>query len=104
DKRPLTLAAILAETISVHAAATSLMEHRAWDFLAVYFDAVDRAGHAFMPYFPPRMESITEADFELYKDVINGVYCFHDMMLVRLVHLAGPDATIVLVSDHGFQT
>jgi len=33
--------------------------------------------------------------------VVSG-YRFHDMMLERLIKLAGPDATIMLISDHGF--
>jgi tetratricopeptide (TPR) repeat protein len=33
---------------------------------------------------------------------MNGIYMFHDLLLGRLLHLAGPDATVMLVSDHGF--
>lgn len=104
DKRPLLLASILAENISVHAATTWLMENEPWDFLAAYFDTIDHAGHVFMPFYPPRMEHVSEQDFEIYKDVINGVYCFQDMMLGRIAQLAGPDATIIVVSDHGFHS
>ena len=104
DTLPLKLANCLSETITVHGAATWLMENQPWDFLAVYFDLIDKGGHYFMPYFPPRMEQVSEREFELYKDVINGLYCFQDMMLGRLVQLAGPDATIILLSDHGFQS
>lgn len=104
DRRPVTLASYLADSITVHAAATWLMERQPWDFLAVYFDAIDHAGHAFMPFHPPRLEEVAEHDFELYKDVITGVYRYHDMMLGRMVELAGPDAVIMLVSDHGFQS
>ena len=104
DHRPVALGNIVAETISVHAATTWLMENREWDFLAVYFDAIDQAGHLFMPYYPPRMNGVTEDDFEIYKDVINGVYCYLDAMLGRLVQLAGPDTAVVLVSDHGFES
>jgi len=102
DRRPLTLASILAENISVHAAATWLMEHEQWDLFAVYYDTIDHAGHVFMPYRAPRMEGITEDDFGLYREVIDGVYCFHDLMLGRLIQLAGPDTAFLIVSDHGF--
>jgi len=57
-----------------------------------------------MPFYPPRMEHIPEREFELYQDVIKGVYCFQDLMLGRVVQLAGPDATIIVLSDHGFQS
>ena len=31
-------------------------------------------------------------------------YRFHDMMLETLLTLAGPEATVILVSDHGFHS
>lgn len=104
DKRPVQLAAILAETITVHAATTWLMEHEPWDFLAVYQPAIDMAGHYFMRYRAPRLDSVSEQDFANYKDVMNGVYCFHDLMLGRIIDLAGPEATVMLISDHGFES
>jgi tetratricopeptide (TPR) repeat protein len=50
------------------------------------------------------MEGIAENEFEIYKDVVNGAYRFHDMMLETLLELAGPDTTVILVSDHGFHS
>src|SRR5207245_4753082 len=43
-----------------------------------------------------------EQDFSLYKDVVNGCYRFHDMLLGRLLELAGEDTTVLLCSDHGY--
>jgi tetratricopeptide (TPR) repeat protein len=57
-----------------------------------------------MDYHPPRMDGIPEDQFEIYKDVVNGGYRFHDMLLDRLLQLAGPEATVLLVSDHGFHS
>ena len=34
--------------------------------------------------------------------MVNGAYQFHDMMLGAMIKLAGEDATIMIVSDHGF--
>ena len=90
--------------ISVHAVATELLEKEAWDFGAVYFECIDQVGHAFMPFHPPRLPEISESDFEFYKDVMTGIYRFHDLMLGRLVELAGPEAHVMIVSDHGFQS
>lgn len=92
----------LAECASVHAAATWLMESEPWDFMAVYYNALDMIGHQFMAFHPPRMEGIPQEEFEAYKDVVAGAYRFHDMMLERLLQLAGPQATVMLLSDHGF--
>jgi tetratricopeptide (TPR) repeat protein len=104
DKRPLALATVLAENISTHSSATWLTEHEDWDLLAVYYDTIDHAGHLFMPYYPPRIPGVSEEDFELYRGVVDGVYCFQDMMLGRLIELAGPDTAFLVLSDHGFQS
>ncbi len=104
DRRPLALATILAENISTHASATWLMENQDWDLLAVYYDTIDHAGHLFMPYHPPRLAGTSAADFELYRHVIDGVYCFHDLMLGRLIELAVEDTAFLIVSDHGFES
>jgi predicted AlkP superfamily phosphohydrolase/phosphomutase len=104
DKRPATLARIIAEASTLHAATTYLMEHTEWDLTAVYFSAIDHASHAFMRFHPPRREDVDESDFELYRHVVAGVYRFHDMMLERLIELAGPDTAVIVVSDHGFHS
>ena len=105
DKRLWALAEKLAEACSAHNAATHLLETEPdWDFMAVYYRTVDEISHMFMPYHPPRMEGIPEADFELYKQVVTGIYKLHDLFLCRLMQLAGPGTAIVLVSDHGFHS
>ena len=105
DRRLWALAEKLAEACSAHNAATHLLETEPdWDFMAVYYRTVDEISHLFMPYHPPRMEGIPEADFELYKQVVTGIYKLHDLFLCRLMQLAGPDTAIVLVSDHGFHS
>ena len=105
DRRLWALAEKIAEACSVHNAATYLLETEPdWDFMAVYYRAIDEISHMFMPYHPPRMEGIPEADFELYKQVVAGIYRLHDLFLCRLMQLAGPETAIVLVSDHGFHS
>src|SRR5947208_2983465 len=104
DKRRSSFAKILSDNASVHAVVTALMESEPWDFTAVYYDGIDHFSHAFMPYHPPKLEWIKEEDFAMYKDVVKGGYHFHDMMLERLLDLAGPDTTVILCSDHGFES
>ncbi len=105
DKRLWHLAERLAEAYSVQAAATWLMENRPdWDFMAVYFRAIDEICHEFMPFHPPRLANVSEADFERYQHVVAGTYRLHDLMLLRLIELAGPDTAVMLVSDHGFHS
>ena len=104
DQRLQTFAKILSDAASIHSVATALMEDESWDFTAVYYDAIDHFSHAFMQFHPPRLEWIKEEDFEMYKNVVRGAYRFHDMMLERLLQLAGPDTTVILCSDHGFES
>jgi len=105
DQRLWHLAERLAEASSVHSAACWLMENRPdWDFTAIYYRAIDEICHEFMPFHPPQMKGAPDADFALYKDVVKSAYRFHDLLLARLMQLAGPDTAIMLVSDHGFHS
>ncbi len=102
DSRLGIAAHMLSECASMHAAATWVMENEPWDFIAICDTSIDHICHQFMHYHPPRMAHIPEADFELYKKVVDGIYCFHDMLLGRLLELAGEDTTVILCSDHGY--
>jgi tetratricopeptide (TPR) repeat protein len=104
DKGLMSFAKILSENCSIHNAATWILQNEPWDFMAVYYNGIDHFCHGFMHYHPPRMEGIPEDRYEIYKDVVNGAYRFHDMMLETLLELAGPDVTVLLVSDHGFHS
>ncbi len=102
DPRLLQLAMLISRMSSVQAAAHYLMYNQSWDFTAIYFDSIDHFGHAFMPYHPPQMEGISDKDALIYKDVMNGVYRFQDLMLEATLQMAGEDTTVIIVSDHGF--
>ncbi|MGA0901105.1 MAG: alkaline phosphatase family protein [Luteolibacter sp.] len=105
DRRLWILAKHLAESFSIHNAAVRLLEtDQDWDFFTVYYRAIDEICHHFMHYHPPRMEGVPEGDFERYQRVVEGAYRLHDLMLIRLMALAGPDTAVVLVSDHGFHS
>ena len=104
DKSLHDLAKILAETLSIHAAATDLLEREPWDFAGVYFDTIDHASHRFMQFHPPRQARVPEEQFALYRDVVANVYRHHDAMLGRYLELAGPDAHVLVISDHGFHS
>ncbi len=102
DKRLQMLTKIVADCSTVHAAATYALENEEWDFFAVYFDAIDHFCHGFMKFHPPQMSMVPDDLFNLYKDVVISGYKYHDMMLERLIQLAGDDVTVMLISDHGF--
>ena len=102
DQRLASVMKILAECSTVHAAATWAMSNEPWDFMGVYYDAIDHFSHGFMKYHPPRRPHIPERDYELYHGVVEAGYRFHDMMLGTLLALAGEDTTVIICSDHGF--
>ena len=102
DPRLAHLARMLAQTVSIQSIATHLITATEWDFTAVYFEGIDRFGHEFMPLRAPTLAGVPPRDVELYGEVMNGCYRFHDMMLERLLELAGPETTVLLVSDHGY--
>jgi predicted AlkP superfamily phosphohydrolase/phosphomutase/cytochrome c-type biogenesis protein CcmH/NrfG len=104
DGRLAILAERLAECLTVHAAATWLIENEPWDFMAVYYDAIDHLSHTFMHYHPPRMQGVPEKDFELYKNVVAETYRFQDLLLGPLLALAGEETTVIVCSDHGYHS
>jgi tetratricopeptide (TPR) repeat protein len=104
QRRLIFLAQRLAEVISIHATATELLTNEAWNFGVVYYECIDQVGHGFMPFHPPQMPEISQIDFDFFKEVMTGIYRFHDLMLGSLIELAGPEAYVLIISDHGFQS
>ncbi len=90
DARLARLASMLAATITAHAAATHVAERELWDVLCVVYDLAYAAAVAFGP-----------ADAEHFGDVPTQALLFQDMMLGRLIELAGPDTTVVVASPNG---
>jgi tetratricopeptide (TPR) repeat protein len=94
----------MAETASVHATACHIIQQHPFDLMAVLYTGLERFSHLLMPYHPPRQPHISERDFATYQHGLTVAYQLHDMMLGRLIELAGQDITIIVVSDHGFKT
>jgi tetratricopeptide (TPR) repeat protein len=104
DQRLAFIAEQVAHSTSVHAVATWILASKPWDFLAVRFDALHAITRAFVPYRLPAAESLSERDVALYQDVIPTFYGYLDLLLRRLLALAGPDTTVVIVSEHGVRS
>lgn len=97
--------------ILIYAAAKSyrnvtlhLLERGQPDFLAVYFEFVDAVGHLFMPYAPPRMESVSEEDHRRFKDAMKEAYIYQDRIMGEIMERSGPGTVFMFVSDHGFKS
>jgi len=104
DKGLQSFAKIMAENTSVHAASTYVMREKEWDFTAIYYDLIDHFCHAFMKFHPPKQRAIPQNLFEIYKDAVEGAYRFQDMMLERTLELIDKDTTVIVMSDHGFES
>lgn len=78
-----------------------LMTTRPWDLMFAVLMGTDRAGHYFMRY--------TDAAHRRhdpdprYRDAMHDCYRYCDERLGELLALAGPDAAVLVVSDHGVQ-
>lgn len=105
DPRLRLAARLVAQCASVHNAATALLSPgEPWDCTMVFYETIDVVGHHFMQYYSPRMAHVSPQDFEDFRHVVPGVYQLQDAMLGRLLELAGPQATVILLSDHGFHS
>lgn len=69
-------------------------------FMTVFMES-DWAHHYLMRYCDSRSPAYTEADARRYGDYINRMYVALDEALTRLLKHAGPETTVIVVSDHG---
>lgn len=104
DKRLIALVRELAQAYTLQNLTLWILENQAWDFATVYFRFTDILCHHFMPYCAPKLDAVSEEDFALYNDVVPSAYRLFDLLLGNLCHQAGPEATIMIVSDHGFRS
>jgi len=102
DQRLFVIAQFLASTASLHAAATWALEHEPWDFAAVRYAGLARLVHVFGPAYIAMQAGEHGDDADLFGDLIPNALRFFDMLLRRLVELAGSDASIMLISEQGW--
>jgi predicted AlkP superfamily phosphohydrolase/phosphomutase/Flp pilus assembly protein TadD len=104
DDRIETLSKLMAVAASVERVALTAMEHAPWDLAMVFFETIDTVGHHFMQYRAPRMKHVRDADHRSFGGVMDAVYAWHDAALGRLLERAGPETTVIILSDHGFHS
>jgi predicted AlkP superfamily phosphohydrolase/phosphomutase/tetratricopeptide (TPR) repeat protein len=98
------LAGLIAETMSIHAAATDLMARIEWDLAAVYYVGIDHFSHRFMRFHAGKARAEKPSDPEWFRGIVANAYRYHDVMLGRLLALAGEDCGVMVISDHGFHS
>ena len=102
DARAQRLLKHLSELYSIHNAAIDIASSQPVDFLAVYFHFIDWICHDFAEYAPPQMPGVGDADFRLYRQVLDRAYELQDLLMGDLLARLGPETSVMLVSDHGF--
>jgi tetratricopeptide (TPR) repeat protein len=72
--------------------------------VGIYYEGIDMMGHGFQHYLPPKLAFVADAEYERFKDAVPRYYEYQDELLGELLRAAGPDALIMILSDHGFRT
>jgi len=95
---------MLAAARSYQAVTRDLLGRGPFDLTAVYYEGIDLVGHRFQHYRPPRMRMVSEAEFRKYRSTVSEYYVFQDRLIGDLLEKAGPETTVMVLSDHGFKT
>ncbi len=95
DRRPGRLAASLARSATTHAAATHIAQHEEWEFLLVRYTLIADVWHD--------LGTGTDAA-GIYRDAVLGSHRLLDLMLGRLLELAGPETTVFVLAAAGWRS
>ncbi|HEX9427637.1 MAG TPA: tetratricopeptide repeat protein [Candidatus Polarisedimenticolia bacterium] len=95
---------ILAGGETYHAAALKLFQPGAPGLKMIYYEGPDTTSHQFMRYRPPLLPGVEPSDMRLFGGIVDRYYELQDKYIGEVVARAGKDATILVVSDHGFKS
>jgi predicted AlkP superfamily phosphohydrolase/phosphomutase len=80
----------------------NLLQQKKWDFLMTHFMATDTNQHYFWHCIDESHPSYDRRLALKYHDVINETYRQVDAAIGEILKVAGKDANVFVVSDHGF--
>ena len=83
-------------------AAVWLLQQDAWDAAVVVFSSTDRLQHAALHLLHPQHPRYDARQAAKELPLLLSAYQTLDAAIGDLLHQAGPDATVVALSDHGF--
>jgi len=82
--------------------ALRLMQKQDWDAFMVVFTGTDRISHHFWHYLAPEYSDLAPRLDTRISTKLGDYFELLDQLLGALVKNAGPDAHIIILSDHGF--
>jgi len=100
------LVRVLAATETYRRVAIDLIDRAEKDghppaLFAVYFQGIDEINHRFAHCAPPRTPLCSAEDYRRFSDTVAAFYRYQDTIVGDIVR-RDPEATILLLSDHGF--
>jgi predicted AlkP superfamily phosphohydrolase/phosphomutase/Flp pilus assembly protein TadD len=102
DNRLNHLRKIIAVTRGVFNVSGWLLENRPADVLALYIEGTDTIGHRFAHLLPPKLRWVSQQEYDRYHETMGRYYEMVDRHLGDLMESGPPDATWIVVPDHGF--
>jgi tetratricopeptide (TPR) repeat protein len=93
---------LLASTHTYHRMTLATLREVQPDVMLTYFEGTDTIAHLFAPFAPPLRPHINRDDFARYSDAVGKFYELADDLLGELLEIVGPNANVILCSDHGF--
>jgi tetratricopeptide (TPR) repeat protein len=104
DNRLNHLRKIIAVTRGVLNVSEWLLENRPADVLALYIEGTDTIGHRFAHLLPPKLSWVDQKEYDQYHETMARYYEMIDRRLGELMLAGPPEATWIVVPDHGFFT
>lgn len=95
---------VVAAGQTYHAIAMQLSRDAGPGVKMFYYEGPDTASHLFMRFRPPLLPGVAKADAEMFGPIVDLYYDLQDRYLGELLAEAGRDATVIVVSDHGFKS
>ena len=95
---------VVAAGQTYHAIARELSRGQGRGLKMFYYEGPDTTSHLFMRFRPPLLPGVERSDMALFGQMVDRYYEVQDRYLGELLAEAGPDANVILVSDHGFKS
>lgn len=102
DRRRIKALGIMSECIQARAKVLiHLMHHYEWDFVAVRFNSPDNVQHQYWKFMDEGHPEHEPRAAAALKEAIRGIYRELDGVVGTIRAAIGPEATLVVMSDHG---